>query len=144
MCGVIYSQMVLQGESPDPVTLVPLLVEGTERKMNDPAALCLMALGSQFVGGILHWPLALPYKPSAGIQWRHLQEGCREGTQRDQAASGTLWFQSVILAPALQSLGRSDKLIFMRTSELTLEVRGLVTKSDYLSSITRTHAIERG
>lgn len=57
MCGAIYSQMVLQGEPPDPVTLVPLLVEGTERKMNDPAALCLMALGSQFVGGILigHW-----------------------------------------------------------------------------------------
>lgn len=49
----------------------------------------------------------------------------------------------VILAPSLhpalssQSLGRSDKLIFMRASELTQEVKGLVTKSDYLSSIPR-------
>ncbi|KAM7326413.1 hypothetical protein ACRRTK_014891 [Alexandromys fortis] len=46
--------MALQDESPDPVALVPLLVEGTERKLNGPAALCLMALGSQLVGGILH------------------------------------------------------------------------------------------
>lgn len=74
------ARMALQDESPDPVALVPLLVEGTERKLNGPDALCLMALGSQLVGGILHWSVALPYKPSARIQWSHLQEGGREGT----------------------------------------------------------------
>lgn len=93
-CVVPYAaRMVLYDESPGPVTLVPLLAEGTGRKMNDPAAWCLMALGSQLVGefcvGQWHCLANLQLGSSGGISRRWWT-----GTERDQSSSSTSWFQS--------------------------------------------------